>query len=74
MPPKTTKHYIARIEEVRRPEVTLKYLRHRRENTFVYPQEDISRQTEDDIVCILKEPTEMRGIFTFEVNIKNYNF
>lgn len=74
---KTVKHYIARIEDVdsAEGEVTLKYLRYKHGNLFCYPQEDdISRQSEDDIVCILKPPTERRGIFTFKVDINKFHF
>lgn len=73
---KSIKHYVASIEEIRGSDVVLKYLRHKRENIFVYPQEtDISIQSEAEIVSFLQSPTVKRGIFTFNINnLKVYKF
>jgi hypothetical protein len=71
-------HYKRKIGNRRyrdRPKVGLKYLRHKHDNTFFFPQvNDYSRQDEDDIICILKPPEEKRGLLTFNINIQKYNF
>jgi len=72
---KSIKHFIGQIKEVQRPEIVVKYLRQKRDNIFVFPpQDDISQQTEDDIVEILKTPEIRRGLYTFQLDFKHFHF
>lgn len=72
---KTLKHFVAQIEEVNSSDLVIKYLRHKRDNIFVFPQQnDISQQSVDDIVKFLKTPEVRRGIYAFQFDTKEFNF
>lgn len=72
---KSLKHFVGQIMEVHRPEIIVKYLRQKRGNIFVFPpQDDISQQSEDDIIEFLKTPEIRRGLYKFNLEVKNFNF